>query len=613
MGEKNVVKLEDVCEFFRGLTYSKKNETTFSDKIVLRASNIDLDTSTLVLHDLKYLKENFVIPDDKKLQKDCIFICMSSGSKSHLGKVAYIARDYDYAFGGFMGLIKPKTNILPKYLFYLLQTPEYKELIKKLSNGININNIKFSDLKEFQFELPSLEEQEKILNILDKADEIRTKKRLANDKLDEFLKSTFIDMFGDPVKNPKLYTVEKLEKHIKVIGGYAFKSSLFKEEGIPVLRIGNINTGKLKMDNVVYWDKDSNLAKYMLYPNDLVISLTGTVGKDDYGNVCILPSTCPCYYLNQRNAKLVVNNNINTYYLCHLLKNKDVKSKLTGISRGVRQANISNSDILNLEIALPPIEEQNKFAKIVEKVEAQKQKNELVIEQMDNLFNSLSQRAFKGDMAKSNVIDLLTRQVALHSKIIDKCNSHQTFGAVKLEKIFNLCDMIQELNLVPNGYYRKAAGPYVPEMRHTVEQELLQNNWVKITNQGNGKKVEYKKDANFVAYKAVYNQIFNDKNQEIENIINYFYDKDTNYCEAFSTLYMCWNDLILEGKNPTKTEIIDEFKNHWAPEKQRFERIYLLEILSDMSNQGFEPQGHGVHTIESNYNHNKDQLSLQLK
>ena len=262
---------------------------------------------------------------------------------------------------------------------------------------------------------------------------------------------------------------------------------------------------------------------------------------------------------------------------------------------------------------MPTIEEQNKFAKIVEKVETQKQKNEQVIEQMDNLFNSLSQRAFKGELTKSNVVDLLTRQVALHSKIIDKCNSHQTFGAVKLEKIFNLCDMIQDLNLVPGGYYRKAAGPYVPEMRHTVEQELLQNNWVKITNQGNGKKVEYKKDSNFTAYKAIYNQIFNDKNQEIENIINYFYDKDTNYCEAFSTLYMCWNDLILEGEKPTKTEIIDEFKNHWAPEKQRFERIYLLEILSDMSNQGFEPQGHGVHTIESNYNHNKDQLSLQLK
>ena len=60
-------------------------------------------------------------------------------------------------------------------------------------------------------------------------------------------------------------------------------------------------------------------------------------------------------------------------------------------------------------------------------------------------------------------------------------------------------------------------------------------------------------------------------------------------------------------------EIIDEFKNHWAPEKQRFERIYLLEILSDMSNNHFEPHGQGSHTIDSEYNVNKDQLNLQLK
>lgn len=395
----NIVKLEDVCEFYRGLTYSKKDEATFSNKIVLRASNIDLNTSALDFDDLKYLREDFNIPEDKKLRKDCIFICMSSGSKSHLGKVAFIDKDYDYAFGGFMGMIKPKANILPKYLFYLLQTPEYKELLRKLSNGININNIKFTGLKDFEFELPTIDEQEKILNTLDKADEIRTKKRLANNKLDEFLKSTFISMFGDPVKNSKFFKVDKLEKYIKVLGGYAFKSNLFKESGIPVLRIGNINTGKLKMDNVVYWDDDASLSKYKLYPKDLVISLTGTVGKDDYGNVCILPSTYPCYYLNQRNAKLVVNREvINIYYLCHLLKNKEVKSKLTNISRGVRQANISNSDILNLEVVIPPIEDQNKFAQIVEHVEAQKQKNELVIEQMKNLFNSLSQRAFKGEL-----------------------------------------------------------------------------------------------------------------------------------------------------------------------------------------------------------------------
>lgn len=394
MGE---VKLEDVCEFFRGLTYSKKNETTFSDKIVLRASNIDLDTSTLVLHDLKYLKENFVIPDDKKLQKDCIFICMSSGSKSHLGKVAYIARDYDYAFGGFMGLIKPKTNILPRYLFYLLQTPEYKELIKKLSNGININNIKFSDLKEFQFELPSLEEQEKILNILDKADEIRTKKKQANEKLDEFLKSTFVDMFGDPVNNTKNYPVQNIASFAKVKIG-PFGSSLHKEEyitdGIPLVNPSQIVDEKIVFDSSVSITekKYKELQAYWLQKDDIIIGRRGEIGRAAVvsNNVrCI----CGTGSLFIRINKPV----IQPLILQKIISSNTMKEKLLNNSVGVTMNNLNAGIIENLGIAIPPIEHQNKFAQIVKKVEEQKQRNKKVIEQMDNLFNSLSQKAFKGD------------------------------------------------------------------------------------------------------------------------------------------------------------------------------------------------------------------------
>lgn len=389
MGEKNVVKLEDVCEFFRGLTYSKKNETTFSDKIVLRASNIDLDTSTLVLHDLKYLKENFVIPDDKKLQKDCIFICMSSGSKSHLGKVAYIARDYDYAFGGFMGLIKPKTNILPRYLFYLLQTPEYKELIKKLSNGININNIKFSDLKEFQFELPSLEEQEKILNILDKADEIRTKKKQANEKLDEFLKSTFVNMFGDPVKNEKGWKTESLSSVAPI---RSYNGSVKENDGkywLLNLDVVESNTGKILEYN--YEESipnstccfNSNMVLYSKlrpYLNKVVLP-----NKTGYATSELVP-------LNPIKEKL------NKYFLASLLRSRCFVNDINIRVAGAKMPRVSMDYLRNFSVILPPIEEQNKFARIVEKVEEQKQRNEKVIEQMDNLFNSLSQKAFKGEL-----------------------------------------------------------------------------------------------------------------------------------------------------------------------------------------------------------------------
>ncbi|RYU97857.1 restriction endonuclease subunit S, partial [Clostridium tetani] len=184
-------------------------------------------------------------------------------------------------------------------------------------------------------------------------------------------KSKFIEMFGDPITNSKGWNVEVLEKYIDVIGGYAFKSTEFINEGIPVLKIGNINAGYFKSTNLMFWKRDEKLNKYLIKPKDLVISLTGTVGKDDYGNVCIMSDEYEEYYLNQRNAKLQIKSKslLNKYYLTYLLKVPEVKKRLTGINRGVRQANIANKDILNLEVPLPPIELQNQFADFVNEVD----------------------------------------------------------------------------------------------------------------------------------------------------------------------------------------------------------------------------------------------------
>ncbi|MCM1539087.1 MAG: restriction endonuclease subunit S [bacterium] len=177
-------------------------------------------------------------------------------------------------------------------------------------------------------------------------------------------------MFGDPETNPKGWDENALSERLNVLGGYAFKSDMFDEtSGIPVLRIGNINAGFFKKVNMVYWQEDEKLKRYAMYPGDLVMSLTGTVGKDDYGNVCILGNDYEMYYLNQRNAKLEIEDGIDKYYLLELLKFEQIKKKLTGISRGVRQANISNKDILNLVVPVPPMEIQNQFATFVHRVD----------------------------------------------------------------------------------------------------------------------------------------------------------------------------------------------------------------------------------------------------
>ena len=109
------------------------------------------------------------------------------------------------------------------------------------------------------------------------------------------------------------------------------------------------------------------------------MSLTGTVGKDDYGNVCILDNEYDAYYLNQRNAKFQIKGNINKYYLSELLKFPQIKKRLTGISRGVRQANISNQDILNLQVPIPNIEKQVQYGEFVHLVNKSKFESKLYI------------------------------------------------------------------------------------------------------------------------------------------------------------------------------------------------------------------------------------------
>ena len=187
------------------------------------------------------------------------------------------------------------------------------------------------------------------------------------------IKARFVELFGNPDTNPKGWDECPLSEKLNVLGGYAFKSEQFDEnDGIPVLRIGNINAGYFKPVNMVYWKEDQSLERYAMYPGDLVMSLTGTVGKDDYGNVCILGNDYEMYYLNQRNAKLEIKEGIDKYYLSQLLKFEQIKKRLTGISRGVRQANISNKDILDLVVPVPPMDLQEQFADFVRQVDKSK-------------------------------------------------------------------------------------------------------------------------------------------------------------------------------------------------------------------------------------------------
>lgn len=163
-----VVHFSDIATLTRGVNYQKSQQTTYrTPNIILPADNISLFGELRIQKEI-FVDETVTLPDDKRLKRDDIFICMSSGSKEHIGKVAFIDQDTNYYAGGFMGIIRSNPQrCLSKYLyFYLLASEKYREEIKLLTQGANINNIS-STINSITIPLPPIETQQQIVSELE--------------------------------------------------------------------------------------------------------------------------------------------------------------------------------------------------------------------------------------------------------------------------------------------------------------------------------------------------------------------------------------------------------------------------------------------------------------
>ncbi len=288
-------------------------------------------------------------------------------------------------------VLRPNRNkVLDNYIIYYLNQLDLRPYI----TGAIIEKLNQEQLRNILIPLPTIEEQNRIVTLMDKADEIRTKKKLANDKLDEFLKSIFIDMFGNPVKNDKKYKVAKLETVTKFLTDGKHGDCKDEENsGYYFVSAKCINNGKIDLTQarqIKYDDYKEVNNRVKINIGDLLIVNTGaTIGK-----MAIIRDESISKTITLQKSVAVINMDndvLNSEYLSNCLLFKSMAK----VSAGSAIHNLLLSTMRAYELPIPPIEEQNKFAKIVEKVEAQKQKNELVLEQMNNLFNSLSQKAFK--------------------------------------------------------------------------------------------------------------------------------------------------------------------------------------------------------------------------
>ena len=164
--------LGEVATYVRGLTYNKTNESDEKEGgyKVLRANNINLSSNTLNFDNVKVVKFDTKVKDNQKLYRNDILISAASGSKEHVGKVAFIYEDLDYYFGGFMGVVRCSDKIIPRFLFHILTDNLFKTYLEEVLNSSTINNLNSKIMNMFQIPIPPIEEQERIAGILDKFD-----------------------------------------------------------------------------------------------------------------------------------------------------------------------------------------------------------------------------------------------------------------------------------------------------------------------------------------------------------------------------------------------------------------------------------------------------------
>jgi type I restriction enzyme M protein len=159
-----IVPLGEVCSLVRGVTYKKGDEVDVGGHQVLRANNITRETGSLDLSDIKRVSAEVTFPEDKRLRRNDVFICLASGSKDHIGKAAFIPDDTEFYFGGFMGAVRAKQDRLnPEYLFHQLRQSRFNDFLRDQIAGASINNLGATLLYRFELPLPPLEVQTEIV------------------------------------------------------------------------------------------------------------------------------------------------------------------------------------------------------------------------------------------------------------------------------------------------------------------------------------------------------------------------------------------------------------------------------------------------------------------
>ena len=412
--EFNLISSDEYCTYITDGTHGTHSNQEYG-KYLLSAKDI-LDGNVHIKDNSRIISEDDFnkIHKNYKLENYDVLLTVAGT----IGRTAIIKNyENNYTFQRSVAIFKTNDKIKSLWLYYYLNSPIGKQIIKSLSKGTTQLILPLKDLRSLEIPVPkNIVDQKKILSVLTNIDKkIEINKKINKNLADCILaiyRRWFVDF--EPFKNesfidsdfgfiPENWKVGSIGDYCKLKSGFAFKSAWWQDEGIKVIKIKDINQDNIDLSDCscVSSDKLEKASEFKVIGGDLLIAMTGaTIGK-----FSIVPKNDQPLYVNQRVGKFFLGDKPSSKlpFIWSLLKQKRIFDEIINRGQGSAQPNVSPTDIETIEIILPPIEIINQFNEECQSMFELMINNSYEITKLNKLRDTLLPKLMSGEIDVSQI------------------------------------------------------------------------------------------------------------------------------------------------------------------------------------------------------------------
>ena len=399
-----LVALDEVCRFVRGPFGGALKKESFVD------SGFAIYEQQHAIYnqfsEIRYFIDSDKFEDLRRFELSSGDLIMSCSGT--MGKVAKVPEGIQRGIIN-QALLKltPSIRIDIEYLAYWMGSYLFQNQLGDNSHGAAIKNVaSVKILKQLKIPLPPLAEQKKIAAILDAADQLRQKDQQLINHYTALSQSLFLEMFGDPVGNSKDWNLQQFgDCLLDIVGGKSVggEERPLVDGEMAVLKISAVTSGVFNPKQYkVVEAKNIPTTLVLPKPGDLLFSRANT--RELVGATCVVDRSYEQLFLPDKIWRLVLNRDVaNNWYIKYLLGHEGFRENMRKVATGTSGSmlNISKAKLLKLQIPLPSIELQNRFAENNLAILEQVRHIQANLEKSETLFNSLLQKAFKGELTSS--------------------------------------------------------------------------------------------------------------------------------------------------------------------------------------------------------------------